>query len=289
MSAPTTTKREPIHAETSADGSRWYPHPITGERFRSVTTALSRIAKFGLADWAARLASEAAFDRLPWVIRCSRNPDCNATKTDNACGQCRPCAILWLSNRGNDVRDEAGSIGTRLHEAAEQISLFGEGAQIDEEVQPFVDQYLRWREAFQPEYLATEMTVISRKWGYAGTLDKIIRLPAGPTLPKEFAHLADLPLVGDYKTSKNLDIPKGWQVVAYANADAVLLPDGSEEPMPEIKGGLVVHIRPDKVQTREVYLTDANLAYFIHALRLAEGLDAGLNTVLSRPLTLKDK
>ncbi len=39
---------------------------------------------------------------------------------------------------------------------------------------------------------------------------------------------------------------------------------------------------------REVYLTDANFQNFIHMLRVVEGLSAGLNTVLSRPVTLKE-
>lgn len=287
--APAASPAEPAHAVTDkVSGSRWYIHPRTGERFISVTTVLSCINRPGLPDWAGGLAARAAFDRLPWLIRSSRNPDCNATKTEDACGQCRPCAELWLANRHNDVRDEASSLGTRLHDAAEQISLFGEGAEVDDEVRPFVNRYLEWRERYKPTYLAAEMTVISRKWGYAGTLDKIVQFSEASRLPAKLAHLVDLPVCGDYKTSKSVDIPKGWQVVAYAAADAVLLPDGSEEPMPEIKGGLIVHIRPDKVQTREVHLSDANHARFVHALRVAEGLGDGLGSVLSRPVNLKD-
>jgi len=39
---------------------------------------------------------------------------------------------------------------------------------------------------------------------------------------------------------------------------------------------------------REVHLTAENFQYFIHLLRVVEGLSAGLNTVLSRPVTLKE-
>ena len=52
--------------------------------------------------------------------------------------------------------------------------------------------------------------------------------------------------------------------------------------------GLIVHIRPEKVQVREVHVTAGNLDSFIHTLRVAEGMAAGLNTVLSRPHTVKD-
>lgn len=278
--------RHPVNSETDPQsGSRWYIHPTTGERFISVTTVLGNIAKFGFTPWAAKLAATAAFDRLPQLVRASRRPVCNLTKTNDACGACRDCLTYWLADRHNQVRDDAADLGVKLHDVAESDALFGEGVHIDEDVRPFVEQYRRWVAAYQPEFLASEMTVISRKWGYAGTLDAITRIAA---MPKPLEHLNGLPTCNDWKTSKSVDICKGWQVVAYANADAVLMPDGMELPMPEIKGGLIVHIRPDKVQMREVYLTDQNFQSFVHMLRVVEGLSAGLNTVLSRPVTLKE-
>lgn len=282
------TDRHPVNSETSVEGSRYYIHPVTGERFISVTTVLSHIAKFGLVPWAAKLSATAAFDRLPMLVRASRIPLCNSTKTDDACGLCRDCLTYWLADRHNQVRDDAADLGIKLHDAAESNALFGEGIHIDEDVLPFVEQFRRWRTAYQPEFLASEMTVISRKWGFAGTLDAILHFEIESGLDAALAHLTGLPLCVDWKTSKSVDIAKGWQVVAYSNADAVLLPDGTELPMPEIKGGLIVHIRPERVQMREVYLTDANFQSFIHMLRVVEGLSAGLNTVLSRPVTLKE-
>jgi hypothetical protein len=278
--------RHPVNSETDKDtGTRYYIHPTTGERFISVTTVLGNIAKFGLTPWAAKLSATAAFDRLPALVRASRAPLCNLTKTGDACGTCRDCVTFWLADRHNQVRDDAADLGVKLHDVAESDALFGEGAHVDEDVRPFVEQYRRWRDAFRPEFLATEMTVISRKWGYAGTLDQITRISA---MPSKLEHLNGLPTCNDLKTSKSVDRVKGWQVVAYANADAVLLPDGTEEPMPEIKGGLIVHIRPERVQMREVHLTDENFQYFVHMLRVVEGLSASLNTVLSRPVTLKE-
>lgn len=282
----TKTDRHPVNSETDKDsGSRWYIHPTTGERFISVTTVLGNIAKFGLQQWAANLAANAAFDRLPALVRASRVPACNLTKTNDACGNCRDCVTYWLADRHNRARNDAADLGVKLHDVAESDALFGAGAHIDDDVRPFVEQYRRWRDYYKPEFHASEMTVISRKWGYAGTLDAILSI-AG--MPKPLEHLSALPTCVDWKSSKSVDIAKGWQVVAYSNADAVLLPDGTELPMPEIKGGLIVHIRPDKVQMREVHLTDANFQYFIHMLRVVEGLNSGLNSVLSRPVTLKE-
>lgn len=213
-----TEKREPVHAETDkATGSRWYVHPTTGERFISVTTVLGYISKFGLTDWSARLAAEAAVARLPWLVRCSRVEPCNVSKTEDACGSCRECATLWLANRHIEVRDQAGERGSKLHEAAEQLELFGEGATVDPDIVPLVDSYRRWRSFYRPEFLATEMTVISRKWGYAGTLDGILRFPGDSPLPTKLKHIAGKPVVGDTKglsLDTPIPTPTGWTTVA---------------------------------------------------------------------------
>jgi hypothetical protein len=290
MTAP-AVDRHPANSETNAEGARWYIHPTSGERFISVTTVLSNIAMYGLPAWAANLSANAAFERLPMLNRASRVQVCNLTKTVNACGRCRDCVTFWLADRHNQVRDAAADRGVKLHDLAEQDALFGEGAHVDADVAPYWEQYQRWRDAYQPTFTASEMTVISRKWGYAGTLDSILTIAE---MPKTLAHLSGLPCCADLKTSNAVYLKNGWQVVAYANADAVLLPDGTELPMPEIRGGLILHIFRDKktsqmrTQMREVHLTDANFQYFIHLLRVTEGLNAGLNTVLSRPVTLKE-
>lgn len=287
ITAEKPAKTNPPTSETDeVTGNRWYIHPKTGERFISVTTVLSHINKFGLVDWSARLAAEAAFDRLPWLNRASRVAPCNATKTSDACGNCRPCVSYWLAGRHNQVRDDAADKGSRVHEAAEQIALFGSGAHVDADIRPYVDQYMRWRNVYRPVYEATELTVISRKWGYAGTLDGILRFPDDSPLPKQLKHLAGVPVLKDTKTGKHLDKPNGWQVNAYAKADAVLLPDGEELPMPEVGGGLILHVRPDRVQMREVHINDANHARFVHMLHVVEGLLEPLGTVMSRPVNL---
>lgn len=278
---------EPANAVTDTlTGGRWYVHPVTGERFISVTTVLGHVGKYGLPGWAAKLTADAAYRFLPRVNNSVLNNPCNAIG-DDACGVCAACVRDWLADRHNAERDHAASIGTRLHAAAEHHILFGPGGSVDEEVKPYLDQYLRWVDAWKPEFVASEMTIISRKWGYAGTLDWIGRFQAA-NLPQGFESLAGLNIVGDNKTGKHVDILKGWQVIAYANADAVLLPDGTEEPVPEIGGGLIVHIRPELLQVREVDMSDRNFDHFIHLLRVAEGLGAGLNSVLSRPFTLKE-
>lgn len=277
----------PVNAVTEESGSRYYLHPTTGERFISVTTALDVIAKFGLQDWAAGLAADWAIDNARWLAQVATDGlvDCHDRE---GCGSCRTCARRTMVGRHSRVRDDAADLGSRLHEAAEHHVLFGAGAEVDDDVKPLLDQYTRWVEAWKPEIVATEATVISRAYGYAGTLDAIVKLTQLDLLPKDFHPLAGLNLVADTKTGKHIELKHGWQVAAYANAEAILLPDGTEEPLPEIGGGLILHTRADKFQVRRVDTGLDTFQFFINTLRVAEGLGASLNSVISRPFTLKE-
>lgn len=275
----------PKFAETDSGGQRWYILD-SGERFMSVTTVLGYVSRFGLLDWAAKLAAEAAIEHAERVMLAAETDPCNATKTGDACGKCRACVIVWLANQHNVVRDAAADLGTRLHEATGHFDVFGEGGQVDDDVLPLFDNYRDWLEWYRPTIVATDVTVISRKWGYAGSLDKIVHFGENARLPKQWEHLRGLNAVLDEKTGKHVGIKEGWQVSAYSRADSILLPDGSEQPIPAIGGGLILHNRADKLATREVYVTDANFMNFVHTLRMVEGLTGSLNSVLSRPVQI---
>lgn len=276
---------EPRFADTKTNGTRWYVLD-SGERFISVTTVLGGITKYGLLDWAAKLAAETAAEHVDRLVDAS--DPCNS-RGDDACGICRTCVTAWIAGAHVRVRDAAGDRGTRLHEATAHYDIFGEGGHVDDDVRPLFNNYRNWVDHYRPEIIATDVTVVSRKWGYAGSLDKIIRFTEDSPLPKSLEHLRGLNLVLDEKTGKHVGITEGLQVTAYARADAILLDDGTETELPPIGGGLILHNRPEKIQMREVHVTDENHALFVHALRVAEGMGASLNSVLSRPVNLPKK
>lgn len=276
---------EPSFADTREDGNRWYVLN-SEERFLSVSTALGIIATYGIPDWSARLTAEAAVERLDWLTKCSEVDACNETKTEDACGSCKACAIYWLSTRHTEYRDAAGDRGTRLHEATEHLELFGGGGTVDEDIAPMYGNYQKWFNHYKPEVVAAEMTVVSRKWGYAGTLDNILKFGDDSPLPEKLEHLRGLNLVIDKKSGKHVGLKESWQVTAYSRADVAVLDDGTEQDMPAIGGGLILHVRPDRIQMREVHTTDTNFANFIHALRLFEAVNSPLGSGLSRPINL---
>lgn len=291
MSIATVTdiaeKRQPANADTKEDGTRWYIHPITGERFLSVTTALKIIAKEALVFWAAKVVAEEAMESLPTLIKASRHRPCEETG-ERRCGRCRVCAVIDLRGRPTKVRDDAGDLGSRVHAAAEKYALTGELDNADEEIAPFLVQYLAWFAQFKPTYEASEMTVISRQYGYAGTLDGIIRLG---WCPPKHVDLVGKQMVMDIKSGKGVYDEFQLQLAAYKHADAVMLPDGTELPMPETDDvALVLHLRPDMYQVHPINIPPTVHGAFLSALALyrwqiEEGKDAIGRAMYKPPAT----
>lgn len=284
---------EPFFADTDAAGSRYYVLN-SGERFISVTTVLSYIAKNYLTDWAAGMAADAALDNAERVFTAADTPSCNTTG-DDACGLCRNCVRFWLANRHNAYRDAAGARGTKLHEASEHRELHGPGGTVDEDAAPFFEAYVNWFDRARPTVLATEMTVVSRKWGVAGTLDNLMVFGDESELPKALEHLRHKVLLVDKKTSKSVSFEQGWQINGYSLCETAVMPDGSELLVADeydIASGLILHIRPESegdVKMREAHINPLNQAAFIHTLRMAERAIAPLGSVLSRPASLPKK
>lgn len=257
---------------TNRAGRRFYDLP-TGEHLLSVTTALDTYAQYGLTDWSARAAADAAIERADWVAAAARVEPCGNEGSKGACGQCRDCAAHWLAHRHTEIRDTAADLGKRAHAASEHVHLFGRGGPEtgDPVVAALVDQWLKWCRTYQVTVIAVESTVVNRTWEYAGTLDFLIEFGEDAALPPEWEHLRGVTVVVDQKTGKSIRRPAAWQVNAYANGENLLLKNGTEVPMPKVGGALIVHNRPGRrIRAREVPLTDSAYACFLSTLALAK-------------------
>ncbi len=254
------------------DGSRWYTHPRTGERWVSVTSALEIVAKPKIPFWSAGLAAEAAFDRLPMLVKAARRRSCGkGPRSDDACQRCRECVQWWVESRHIAEKDEAADRGSRIHHVAEHFALTGEIRPHDDDIAEYVKQYLRFVAEFKVTYDASEMTVISRQYGYAGTLDGIIRCGWLPPKHKEWI---GRPLLMDVKSGKSIWNESALQLNAYQNADAVMLPNGDETPLPAVDGLVTVHVRPDNYHVRPMDREPETFGAFLSALSLWRWQDA---------------
>ncbi len=119
----------------------------------------------------------------------------------------------WLKEVGNDadtIRDAAGERGSTVHKLTElyddgmEVSLVNETGKLNFSMQEWqmFERYVDFRQRFPMKILATEMQLISEKYGEAGTLDRYIILNGKK-------------LVLDIKTSNNLYEHYWLQLAAY--------------------------------------------------------------------------
>jgi hypothetical protein len=225
--------------------------PIT-----SVTTILKVVDKSGpLIGWAKRITAEAA------VRHAEKLPEWVKDFGDDG-------AVGMLTKASNVIRDKAANAGSEIHTFAEAI-VRGQDVEVPEELQPYVTSFLRWREDFEPEFLAAEEMVYSHH-GYAGTFDAIVRI-AGEVWCL------------DYKTSRQCYPETSLQLAAYAFADHIGRPgDPTRYAIPKVDQFGVVHIRPEGAELIPYAVTADTFASFLDAKRLHDWLKGPAQTVMGQ-------
>jgi hypothetical protein len=137
--------------------------------FWSVTTIIGALDKPALVPWCAIKTAEAAVDHENvWKSRLEHEG--------------RDAAVDWLKDarfrRARGARS-ATELGTAVHKACEHKAIHGFWRQedlADMELRPFLVQFDRFLDEFQPSYIAAEVTVFSPTFGYAGTCDGFFEL-----------------------------------------------------------------------------------------------------------------
>jgi hypothetical protein len=224
----------PALARELPDGSRRYTHPVTGAEVPSVTTVLSVIAKPALPGWAARTA--AAYAVANWDTLGS----------------------LAISERLDLIRcahereaQAAASTGDTVHEMSERWAT-GTPFTAPAAIKGFTDQYIRFLIDVRPRFTENEVTLWSHRHRYAGTCDFI-------------AEIDGQIILVDLKSGKKVHPEAALQVSALANADVIIREDGTEEPLPDITGLMILHVRPRSWKLIPVRHREQNTAAFLAA------------------------
>lgn len=260
------------------------------EKYWSVTTVIGALDKPALVHWSAIETAKAAVDHLDVVqSRLEREG--------------RDSAIEYL--KGARFRRPAGQrsaaeLGTAVHAACETYALTGNRPDVDAEVAPFLDQFDRFLHEFQPTYIATEVTVYNRTYGYAGTLDAAIEVDGER-------------LLIDYKTSRDSYDAKGnpkgpypeasLQLAAYRYAEMAavwrarrfenfrrryyLLSQteiGMAAPVPEVDGGVVVYLTPHRYGVYPVRCDETVFEAFLYVIEAARWSFETSKHVIGQPM-----
>lgn len=228
------------------DGPRVYTHPVTDEQWRSVTTILKAQNKPQLNKWKVNTVSSFAADNRESLAQMERD-----------------AAYDLIRSSQYTASSDSANMGNRVHGLLENLAL-GNSVIIPPELQHVATMWRELNEEFEIRTLHAEATLINRTVGYAGSGDLIVMIrPRGSLSGWKRA-------VIDAKSGKGIYGSVALQLVAYAKAEFILSPDGSEEPMPPIHETYALHIRPRSwalkpmMYTREVWETFQALVKLDH-------------------------
>lgn len=260
----------------------------------SVTTLIGCLEKPALVYWSAEQTARAAVDQY-------------AAWTAIAKSAGKDEAVKWLTGarfRTPEGERTAADLGTAVHAAIEEYTLTSVRPDVDDEVAPFLVQFDQWAQIWQPEYIASEVTVYSPDAGYAGTCDG-------------FMVLDGVPVIFDYKTSKKSwdkqnkptgPYPEvGLQLAAYRYAElaAVWRPRRFEQfrrryyllsdaeraaaaPVPTVDGGVVIHITPEHCTAYAVRCDEEIFERYLFVVEAARWQFETSKTVIGAPLVKAD-
>lgn len=286
---------EPANRKTNTAGGKYYVHPVTEERFDSVTTALDVIGKAALKIWAGMVAADMAFDLLPQMSVSLLEPVCGntnnrcyqkhgraATCERCPCGRCEPCIWRRIAWRHSAESSRRAQEGTELHEAVQLwVTTGGTVPSVRPEVLPYWTQFLRFVEDYgltPKSWHASEITMINREHMYAGTSDAVIEFVRGMTrLADEvcdlFGPFCNRVLVRiDWKTREKGDerlyddMP--LQMVAYDRCTVGMLPNGEEYVLPMSELSAILQLRPESYSFKPAVTDDLTFATFLRSLEI---------------------
>ena len=187
------------------------------ETFASVTTILGVLNKPALPGWAAESVAEFVAHNI-------------GTVNDLIGRGQQSAAIDMMKGAPWRQRDKAADLGTTIHNVIECLSA-NKNMDIPVDAMASVEHFLTWQAVFKPQILVSEGTVFNREYNYAGTLDLICKIDG-------------LTWLVDLKTGKGVYPEYAMQVAAYARGEFIGHNDGTEETLPIIDKGAVLHLRP---------------------------------------------
>jgi hypothetical protein len=216
----------------------------------------------------------------------------------------RDDAIEWLLKQQWEGLQSAANRGTEIHTVAENLHL-GKVVEYDEFLEPWIVQYRRFLEEFEPEFLLAEAPVYNFTYAYAGTLDGIAVIE-GKRVVVDIKTTAHGPNAKDKRGRPKARPPFSevpLQLTLYRNAERVgLLAERKEiqwrryyvldeeahtEPMPEVDGGVCVVVSPEDYLVVPVDTSERIWKVCRHVIQVARYQTELSKVVFGPPLTPK--
>lgn len=244
----------PIRRVKTAKGH--YYKDGQGHRIPGVTTILGNgIPKPALINWAANTTAEAAVDR--WDQLAELTPSAR---------------IKALQGARYETTDKAKKRGTEIHNYGERLVKGEEVDGIPDELRGHCESYVDFLNAHDVEPVLVEATIVSYKYGYAGTLDLIAWL----THPEDGRQLWLL----DLKSNEKGIFPEtALQLAGYRFAEFYLDDNGKEQPMIPVERTGAVLVNADRAQLIPTISTENQLRTFWYSGQVANFVDNGRDLI----------
>lgn len=213
----------PIRRIETAKGH--YYKDGNGQRIPGVTTMLGDgVPKPALINWAANATAEYAVDNWDQLT------------------ELQPSARLkTLQGARYASSDKAKKRGTEVHGYAERLVKGEKVTGIPDELRGHVEAYVWFLDKFEVDPILVEATIVSYRYGYAGTLDLIAEITDTDGQRKR--------LLLDAKTNeKGIFGETPLQLAAYRYADFYVDAAGKEQPMIEVDACGAVLVNSDGAQ-----------------------------------------
>lgn len=218
-----------------------------GDREVASVTSIRRMAgsPFSLVSWMIAQVCDRAVDELDTLTAMmSREAKPRERVVEK---NRRKETRSWLRAASTDARDTAATLGTAVHQAAEQdISLAdledftdakGNVVAAAEDIRPRLRQYYAWLEDSGAVPLLKERQVWNLEMGYAGSFDMLVRFPNGEHW------------IVDLKTGKGTYSDHVLQQVAYLMAEFIgergVIDEEATKLLRAVAGVAILHLRED--------------------------------------------
>jgi hypothetical protein len=235
--------------------SRYYVHPDTGAKIPGVTSVLGMLPKPFLQHWTGKVVAEYAIEHLGDMVNVVLRGD-------------KQGAIDYLKGAPRRTTAQAAEIGTLAHEAFEQLAL-GNDPKVSPDVLPFAQLFARMLKDTGLRIERQEQTVYSEQHDYAGSFDG-------------WGYIDDKPVFIDNKTTRSgIHAEVALQLAAYRYSDVILGADGATEPTPLAEGGIVIHVRPERIQIVEVDCDEDVFRFFLHLREIFRWVDGKEREVIA--------
>jgi hypothetical protein len=238
---PTTVYRQDIRRRVAQGRVYVWPPTPDGIEYPSVTTILKAIPKEALMYWAAKSVAESAVESYELLGKLIEKDPADAVK--------------WLKGTPWGQRDKAALDGTTLHDLCEAW-ITGDTQTSDHILRkmdsPSVKAKARQLEhcldTLDVHWVQTEVVVLNREVGYAGTVD-LVGIIQDEALCARFGTVPALSVTFDIKTGKGVYPETALQLAAYRYAP---------ERLDHVDGTLTTNTLTDKAAV--IHITDESWA-----------------------------